>query len=144
MGDVVSLVERAQEAAVLDDAQRLEERLKKRLFDMEDLLAQFRQMRRLGPLENLLGMLPAGATLPDSRLAEDRLRRSEAIILSMTSQERRKPDLLNARRRQRIARGSGTTVAQVNELLNQFGALKKMMQKQGPLKKMLARMGKGF
>ena len=62
----------------------------------------------------------------------------------MTSQERRKPDLLNARRRQRIARGSGTTVAQVNELLNQFGALKKMMQKQGPLKKMLARMGKGF
>jgi len=144
MGDVVSLVEKAQEAAVLDDAQRLEERLKKRLFDMEDLLAQFRQMRRLGPLENLLGMLPGGATLPDSRLAEDRLRRSEAIILSMTSQERRKPDLLNARRRQRIARGSGTTVAQVNELLNQFGALKKMMQKQGPLKKMLARMGKGF
>lgn len=144
MGDVVSLVEKAQEAAIFDDAQRLEERLKKRLFDMEDLLAQFRQMRRLGPLENLLGMLPGGATLPDSRLAEDRMRRSEAIILSMTSQERRKPDLLNARRRQRIARGSGTTVAQVNELLNQFGALKKMMQKQGPLKKMLARMGKGF
>ncbi|HPA17424.1 MAG TPA: signal recognition particle protein [Verrucomicrobiae bacterium] len=144
MGDVIALVEKAQEVASLDDAQRLEERFRKRQFDMEDLLAQFRQMRRLGPMENLLGMLPGGVNVPDSRLAEDRLRRSEAIILSMTSQERRKPDLLNARRRQRIAKGSGTTVAQVNELMNQFGALKKMMQKQGPLKKMLARMGKGF
>ncbi|MCC6352564.1 MAG: signal recognition particle protein [Verrucomicrobiae bacterium] len=144
MGDIVALVEKAQEAASLDDMERLEERFRKRQFDMEDLLAQFRQMRRLGPMENLLGMLPGGVKLPDSRLAEDRLRRSEAIILSMTPQERRKPDLLNARRRQRIARGSGTTVAQVNELLNQFGAMKKMLQKQGPLKKMLARMGKGF
>lgn len=144
MGDIVALVEKAQEIASLDDMERLEERFRKRQFDMEDLLAQFRQMRRLGPMENLLGMMPGGVKVPDSRLAEQRLRRSEAIILSMTSQERRKPDLLNARRRQRIARGSGTTVAQVNELLNQFGAMKKMMQKQGPLKKMLARMGKGF
>ena len=144
MGDVIALVERAQEAASLDDMQRLEERFRKRQFDMEDLLAQFRQMRRLGPMENVLGMLPGGIKLPDSRLAETRLRRSEAIILSMTPQERRRPDLLNARRRQRIARGSGSTVAQVNELLNQFGAMKKMMQKQGPLKKMLARMGKAF
>lgn len=144
MGDVISLVEKAQEAASLDDMQRLEERFRKRQFDMEDLLTQFRQMRRLGPMENVLGMLPGGIKLPDSRLAETRLRRSEAIILSMTPQERRRPDLLNARRRQRIARGSGSTVAQVNELLNQFGAMKKMMQKQGPLKKMLARMGKAF
>ena len=94
--------------------------------------------RRMGPLENLLGMLPGMANLKDSSIDEKQMKRVEAIILSMTPQERTRPDVLNARRRQRVARGSGTTVTEVNNLLLRFSQMRKMMKNAGQMKKMLA------
>jgi signal recognition particle subunit SRP54 len=136
MGDVVGLVEKAAEAITEEDALRLEKKLRSATFDLEDFLAQFKIMRRMGPLENLLGMLPGMDKLPAGAVDEKQMRRIEAIILSMTPLERRRPDVLNARRRQRIARGSGTTVTQVNDLLLRFSQMRKMMKKMGGLKKL--------
>jgi signal recognition particle subunit SRP54 len=138
MGDVVSLVEKAASAITEDDARRMQEKLLKASFDLEDFLEQFKMMRRMGPLENLLGMLPGMDKLKDSSIDEKQLKRVEAIILSMTVQERRRPDTLNARRRQRVARGSGTSVAEVNNLLLRFNQMRKMMKKAGPMKKLMA------
>ncbi len=141
MGDVVGLVEKAQEAFDLENMQHMEEKLRKQQFDLGDFLVQLQQIKKLGPLENLLGMIPGAPKVKDSQGAEKQLRRTEAIILSMTPQERRKPDMINAKRRQRIARGSGTTVTAVNELLLQFQQMKKMMKNAGKMKKMLAQFG---
>ncbi|GAB4170723.1 MAG: signal recognition particle protein [Terrimicrobiaceae bacterium] len=144
MGDVVGLVEKAAQAITEEDARRLEQKLRTATFDLEDFLAQFRMIKRMGPLENLLGMIPGMDKLPASSVDESQMKRVEAIILSMTPSERAKPDLLNARRRQRIARGSGTTVTEVNDLLLRFNQMRKMMKKMGNLKKMMARGGKGL
>jgi signal recognition particle subunit SRP54 len=138
MGDVVSLVEKAAAAIDEDEARRMEERLRRAQFDFNDFLAQFKMMRRLGPLENILGMLPGMSNLKDLSVDEKQLKRIEAIVLSMTHQERVNPDLLNARRRQRIARGSGTSVTEVNDLLQRFGQMRKFMKNAGKLKKMMA------
>ena len=141
MGDIVGFVEKAQELVERQDAAALEERMRKQTFDLDDMLFQLQQVRKLGPLENLLGMLPGMPKMDDSARAERQLKRTEAILLSMTPQERRKPDLLNARRRLRIAAGSGTSVTVVNDLLRQFQMMKKMMKSKGKMKRMMAQLG---
>ncbi|CAN5805440.1 signal recognition particle protein [soil metagenome] len=129
-GDVVSLVERAQDAIDQDEAAKLEDKVGRRgKFDLEDFLTAMRQLKRMGPIEGILGMLPGvGKQLKGAKVDPDRMQRSEAIVLSMTVAERRNPKLLNGSRRKRIARGSGTTVQEVNQLLKQFGEMNKMMK----------------
>ncbi len=141
MGDVVSLVEKAAEAVDEEEAARLERKLRTASFDFNDFLAQFKMMRRMGPLENILGMLPGMSNMSrDGGIDEKQLKRTEAIVLSMTNEERTRPDILNARRRQRIARGSGCTVTEVNDLLRRFDQMRKMMKSAGKMKKMMAQL----
>jgi signal recognition particle subunit SRP54 len=141
MGDVVGLVEKAAEAIDEEEAARMERKLRTASFDFNDFLAQFKMMRRMGPLENILGMLPGMGNLQGLSIDEKQLRRTEAIVLSMTNEERARPDILNARRRQRIARGSGSTVTEVNDLLRRFDQMRKMMKSAGKMKKMMKRLG---
>jgi len=139
MGDVISLVEKAAAAIDEKDAERMQKRLLSASFDLCDFLEQFRMMRKLGPLENILGMIPGmGAAVKNASVDEKQIKRIEAIVLSMTLEERKKPDMLNARRRRRVADGSGVTVSEVNNLLLKFAQMKKMMKKMGNLKKMMA------
>ena len=142
MGDVVSLVEKAVEAVEAEDAARLERKLRTASFDFDDFLAQFKMMRRMGPLENILGMLPGLSNVQGLSIDEKQLKRTEAIVLSMTKEERTRPDILNARRRQRIARGSGSTVTEVNDLLRRFDQMRKLMKNAGKMKKMMAQMAR--
>jgi signal recognition particle subunit SRP54 len=142
MGDVVSLVEKAAEAVEVEDAARLERKLRTASFDFNDFLAQFKMMRRMGPLENILGMLPGMSNVQGLSIDEKQLKRTEAIVLSMTKEERTRPDILNARRRQRIARGSGSTVTEVNDLLRRFDQMRKLMKNTGKMKKMMAQMAR--
>jgi signal recognition particle subunit SRP54 len=110
MGDVVSLVEKAAEAVDEEEARRMEEKMRKGHFTLEDFLEQLRQMKKMGPLESLVSMLPGGAEMikgADMSKQEKEFRRMEGMICAMTAQERRTPQILNARRRQRIAKGSG-------------------------------------
>jgi signal recognition particle subunit SRP54 len=137
MGDVISLVEKAAEAVEAEDAARLEHKLRTASFDFNDFLAQFKMMRRMGPLENILGMLPGMGNVQGLSIDEKQLKRTQAIVLSMTTEERTRPDILNARRRQRIARGSGSTVTEVNDLLRRFDQMRKLMKNAGKMKKML-------
>jgi signal recognition particle subunit SRP54 len=139
MGDVVSLVERAAESIDEEEAARLEKKMRTASFDFNDFLSQFKMLRRMGPLENILGMLPGMSNMKGFSVDEKQLSRIEAIVLSMTPGERKSPDILNARRRQRIARGSGTSVTEVNTLLQRFSQMRKLMKNAGQLKKMLAR-----
>jgi signal recognition particle subunit SRP54 len=139
MGDVVSLVERAAESIDEEEAARLEKKMRTASFDFNDFLSQFKMLRRMGPLENILGMLPGMSNMKGFSVDEKQLKRIEAIVLSMTPGERKSPDILNARRRQRIARGSGTSVTEVNTLLQRFNQMRKLMKNAGQLKKMLAR-----
>jgi signal recognition particle subunit SRP54 len=141
MGDVVSLVEKAAANFEVEDAARLEARLRGGNFDLSDFLEQFKMLRKMGPLENLLGLIPGMDKMKSPGVDEKQMRRVEAIVLSMTPGERARPDILNARRRQRIARGSGTTVTEVNNLLLRFSDMRKLMKKPGKLKKMMARAG---
>src|SRR5215470_17754838 len=142
MGDIVSLVEKAAEAVDEEEAARLERKLRTASFDFNDFLAQFKMMRRMGPLENILGMLPGMSNVQGLSIDEKQLKRTEAIVLSMTKEERTRPDILNARRRQRIARGSGCTVTEVNDLLRRFDQMRKMMKSAGKMKKMMAQMAR--
>jgi len=142
MGDVIGLVEKAAEAVDEEEAARLERKLRTASFDFNDFLAQFKMMRKMGPLENILGMLPGMGNMQGLSVDEKQLKRTEAIVLSMTSEERTRPDILNARRRQRIARGSGNTVTEVNDLLRRFGQMRKMMKSAGKMKKMMAQMAR--
>jgi len=141
MGDVIGLVEKAAEAFDEEEAARMEKKLRTASFDFNDFLAQFKMMRKMGPLENILGMLPGMSNLQGLSVDEKQLKRTEAIVLSMTNQERTRPDILNARRRQRIARGSGSTVTEVNDLLRRFDQMRKMMKSTGKMKKMMKRLG---
>jgi signal recognition particle subunit SRP54 len=141
MGDVVSLVEKAAANFEMEDAARMEERLRGGRFDLNDFLEQFKMLRKMGPLENLLGLIPGMDKMKNTGVDEKQMRRTEAIVLSMTPGERARPDVLNARRRQRIARGSGTTVTEVNNLLLRFSDMRKLMKSPGKLKKMMARAG---
>src|SRR2546421_166152 len=142
MGDVVSLVEKAAEAVDEEEAARLERKLRTASFDFNDFLAQFKMMQRMGPLENILGMLPGMSNVQGLSVDEKQLKRTEAIVLSMTNEERTRPDILNARRRQRIARGSGCTVTEVNDLLRRFDQMRKMMKSTGKMKKMMAQLAR--
>lgn len=130
MGDVVGLVERAQAAMNFEDQARLEEKvLGKGRFTLEDFLMTLRQVQRMGPLEQLVKLIPGiGSKLPIGNVDPRRMKHIEAIILSMTPQERRKPEILNGSRRARIARGSGRPVMEVNRLLKQFKEMQKIMK----------------
>jgi signal recognition particle subunit SRP54 len=141
MGDIVGLVEKAAEAIDEDEARRMEEKMRTASFDLNDFLAQFKMIKKLGPLENILAMIPGMSQMKGLSVDEKQMKRVEAIVLSMTPGERTKPDILNARRRQRIARGSGVSVTEVNDLINRFGQMRKMMKNMGGLKKMMARSG---
>lgn len=146
MGDVVSLVEKAAEAVDEAEARKLEEKMRKGQFTLEDFLEQLRQMKKLGSLESIVSMLPGGAEAiknTDLTKQEKEFRRMEAMICSMTLQERANPHILNARRRQRIAKGSGTTVTELNTMLNKFTQMQQMMKKMGKFQRMMARMGGG-
>ena len=146
MGDVVSLVEKAAEAIEEDEAARMEEKLRKGEFSLEDFLEQMRAMKKLGPLENIVGMLPGGdAALKDADLdkGQAELRRMEALICAMTPKERRQPNILNASRRRRIATGTGAKVSELNSMLNKFFQMQQMMKKMGKMQKMMAKMGGG-
>lgn len=141
MGDVVGLVERAQESFDVKEAEKLQAKIADQSLNLEDFLSQLQQLKKLGPLENLLGMLPGMGNMKDLSLGDSQMKRVEAIVQSMTREERRRPEILNASRRTRIARGSGTSVSEVNDLLKQFNMMKRMMQDMGKLQKKMARKG---
>ena len=131
MGDVLTLVERAQERLDLGKAEALEKKLRKERFTLEDFLGQLQEMKKLGPLEEIVKMLP-GVKLPAGAQVDERdLKRTEAIIQSMTREERERPAIINGSRRKRIARGSGTTVQDVNRLLRQFEQTQTMLKRLG-------------
>ena len=136
MGDILSLVERAQDAFDEKQAAKLEEKVRKGSFTLEDMLSSMRQMQKMGPMGQIMSMIPGmGGMAKEAEAAVDRgdLKRTEAIILSMTVQERREPGVLNASRRRRIANGSGTSLPEVNRLVKQFGEMQKLMkQLSGP------------
>ncbi len=131
MGDVLTLAERAQDVVDLKQAQRLEEKLRKSEFTLEDMLEQLQQVQKMGPIGQLMSMIPGmGGMAKEAQAAADRgeIGRTEAIIRSMTPRERRDPGVLNASRRRRIATGSGTTLPDVNRLVKQFADMQKMMK----------------
>ncbi len=133
MGDVMSLIEKAETAFDQQQAEEMERKLRKGDFDLEDFLDQLRQVRKMGPLDELLGMIPGAGKLLrgvdiDRAQTEEQLTRVEAMILSMTPEERRRPRILNGSRKRRIAQGSGTTVQEINQLLSQHRQMKRMMK----------------
>jgi signal recognition particle subunit SRP54 len=133
-GDVLTLVEKAQAAVDEGEAERLAKKAtSKRGLDFQDFLSAMRQMQKMGPLKNVLGLLPGvnAQALKQANVGEDKLRHVEAIVLSMTPKERQDPDLINGSRRARIARGSGRTVQEVNQLLAQFKQMQKFMKVAG-------------
>src|SRR5262252_553374 len=144
MGDVLSLIEKAEEAVSVEDAAKLEEKIRRDDFTLEDFRDQLRTIRKMGPLEQILGMLPGMGALKEMKQAreqvdEKQFARVEAIINSMTAKERRNHQIINGQRRKRIAKGSGTTVEEVNRLLKQFIQMKKMLKAMGGM----AGLGKG-
>ncbi len=136
MGDVMTLIEKAQEAFDEKEADKLARKTKVTELTLEDFLENMQQMKKMGPLQNVLGMLPGvGAKLKDVEIDDNALKKPEAIIRSMTPRERRNPDILNASRRKRIAAGSGTTVQDVNALIRQFEQARQMMKQVMNMKK---------
>jgi len=129
MGDVVSLVEKAQEVFDEEEAARLNKKLRKNQFDFNDFLTQLEQVKKMGNMKDLLGMIPGmGKAMKDVNIDDNSFKPVEAIIRAMTLQERENPDLINGSRKDRIAKGSGTSVQQVNQLLKQFGNMRKLMK----------------
>jgi signal recognition particle subunit SRP54 len=144
MGDVVSLVEKAAEAVSEDDARRMEEKMRKGQFTLDDFLEQLRAMKKLGSLESIVKMLPGGSDAlkqMDIDKQEKEFKRMEGMVCSMTKKERLNPAILNASRRRRIAAGSGVTVTELNTMLNKFFQMQTMMKKMGKMSKMMAKMG---
>lgn len=140
MGDMLTLIERAQSTFDEENTQKLAERIKENTFDMNDLLDQMKQIQKMGPIKQIIGMLPGvGNKLDDVDVDDSQVKRIEAMILSMTPAEREKPSLINPPRKRRIAAGSGNTVADVNRLLKQFEQMQKMMKQLG----IMGRNGKG-
>ena len=133
MGDVLSLIEKAEREFDEDDALALERKLRRNEFGLDDFLDQLKMVRKMGPLTSILGMIPgfAGHQLQNMKVDERELDKIQAIILSMTPEERRRPELIKGSRRLRIARGSGTNVQQVNRLVKQFGQMRKVMRQVG-------------
>src|SRR5438128_6915970 len=134
MGDVQSIIERAEAANDVADGETLEAKLRANDFTLEDFRDQLKTIRKMGPLEQIMGMLPGMGNikaLADQKPDEKQISRIEAIISSMTPEERRKQHIINGSRRKRIARGSGTSVEEVNRLLKQFGQMQKMLKSLG-------------
>jgi signal recognition particle subunit SRP54 len=134
MGDVLSLIERAEAAIDQDDAERLEEKIRANEFTLEDFRDQLKTIRKMGPIEQLIGMIPGMSSvkgLAEQKPDEKQISRVEAIISSMTPDERRKQHIINGSRRKRIAKGSGTSVEEVNRLLKQFVQMQKMLKSLG-------------
>ena len=148
MGDVVSLVERAQEQFNVEEARKLQKKIAKNQFNFNDFLGQLQQIKKMGNLKDLVGMIPGvGKALKDVDINDDAFKGIEAIILSMTPEERSKPELLNGSRKQRIAKGSGQGVQEVNKLLKQFEETRKMMRMmsdKNAMAKMMRNMPKGM
>ncbi len=142
MGDVVSLVEKAQETFDEKEAEKMAEKVRKADFNLEDFLSQLQQVKKMGSMESIMGMMPGMSGVKLGGNEERQMGRAEAIIKSMTAQERRKPEIISGSRRQRIAQGSGTKIAEVNQLLKQFQQMQKMMKmmKGGGAKKMMRQM----
>ena len=146
MGDVLTIIERAQEAFDAEQARKMEEKLRKQQFTLEDFLNQLQDVRKMGPLDQLLGMIPGlgkAKALKDLQVSEKEFGKVEAIIRSMTPEERRNPSMIDGSRKRRIAAGSGTKVQDVNALLKQFEQTRKMIKqisdasrRRGPLGKM--------
>ena len=132
MGDMLSLIEKSQESFDQRQAADLERKITQATFDLEDFIQQLQQLKRMGPLSQVLEMVPGFSSIrgrPDAdELGEDQIRKTEAIIYSMTPEERRRPETIGGSRRRRIARGSGTTPQDVNMLLNQFRKAQKLMK----------------
>jgi len=131
MGDVLTFIERAEKTVDADQAAELERKIRKQEFGLDDFLDQMKQVRRMGPIGGLIGMLPGFGQLKqlkNAKVDESELDRIEAIVTSMTPAERRNPKLIDGSRRKRIASGSGTTVQAVNQLVKQFGQMQKMMR----------------
>jgi signal recognition particle subunit SRP54 len=134
MGDVMSLIEKAQTTVDVDDAKRLEQKIRGGSLTLEDFLDQMQQVRKMGPMSQVLGMIPGfrtAAKAKDLQVDDGQLDRVEAIVRSMTLQERRHPEIINGSRRRRIASGSGTSVQEVNQLLSQFKQMRKLMKQMG-------------
>lgn len=143
MGDVTTLVEKAQQAFDQEEAERLSKKIRKNQFDFDDFLSQLQQIKKMGNIKDLIGMLPGmNKALKEIDIDDDSFKPIEAIIRSMTPEERGAPDIINGSRKKRIANGSGTTVQEVNNLLKQFGEMRKMMKKLNQMtgKKSLANM----
>ena len=129
MGDVLSLIEKAQETADQKAAEKTARRMMENKFDMNDMLDQFAQMKKMGGISAMLSMIPGGNKVDPSQIDEKQFVHIEAIIQSMTPAEREKPSIINPKRKRRIAAGSGTSVEEVNKLLRQFEMMQKMMKK---------------
>lgn len=142
MGDVLTLIEKAQTAYDEKQSAELEKKIRQQKFTLDDFLEQFQQLRNMGGVEQMLGMMPGGAAIKDVKIDEKAMAHMEAIIRSMTMKERVNPEIINSSRKQRIAKGSGTSVEEVNKLLRQFEQMKKMMKQFSDPKK-LKRMGFG-
>lgn len=144
MGDVISLVERAQQAYDEEDAKRLNKKMRENKFDLNDFLSQLEQIKKMGNVKDLMGMIPGmGKAVKDLDIDNDSFKPIEAVIKSMTPKERENPDIINGTRRKRIANGSGTSIQQVNNLLKQFDQMRKMMKKMNKLQG-AGRLGKMF
>ena len=145
MGDIVSMVESVADKVNEADAMRSMKRMQEGKFDFNDFLDQMKMIQNLGPLEGLLGLMPGfnkiKKQLPAGALDNSKLKRTEAIVLSMTPMERSRPEIIKGSRRQRIAAGSGASIVQVNQLIKQFGEMRKMMRNPGKMKNMMKQMG---
>jgi len=148
MGDVVGMVEQVADKINEADAMKAAKRMQSGKFDFNDFLDQMRMIKKLGPLDGLLGMLPGmkklKKQLPAAAFDDKKMRRTEAIVLSMTPKERTRPEIIKGTRRRRIAKGSGTTLMEVNQLLKQFGQMRKMMRSPGKMRAMMKQMGGGM
>ena len=144
MGDVLSIIEKAEETFDLEEAAKLEKKLKKQSFDLEDYLAQLRNMKKMGSFSSILKLLPGANKLKDVDIDEKEFVRIEAIICSMTKAERQNPKILNGQRRLRIAKGSGTTVEQINKFMKSFEMTQKMMKEMTSNKGMMRKMMKNL
>ena len=144
MGDVISLVERAQQAYDEDEARKLNKKMRENKFDLNDFLSQLEQIKKMGNVKDLMGMIPGmGKAIKDIDIDNDSFKPIEAVIKSMTPKERENPDMIDGNRRKRIAKGSGTSIQQVNNLLKQFDQMRKMMKKMNKLQG-AGRLGKMF
>ncbi len=141
MGDILSVIEKAEESFDLEQAEKLEKQMRKNEFDLDDYLAQLRQMKKMGSFSSLLKMIPGMNKLKDVKVDDKEFERIEAIICSMTKKEKRNYRILNGSRRQRIAKGSGTSVQEVNKFIKSFEATQKMMKQlknnKGGMKKLM-------